>query len=108
MKKLIFVFNTEARLPFTGPKRLAQLKSNMIFSDLVWFADAGMAWYDLETVRLRWTPAPQLRSPAVSTGFSLRINLFGLAILEPYIAMPFQRFTQPTSVFGLFLSSGGW
>lgn len=104
----IFVFNTEARLPFTGPKRLAQFKSGLIFSDLVWFADAGMAWNELDSVRLRWTPGPQMRTPAVSTGFSMRINLFGLAILEPYVAMPFQRFTQPTSVFGLFLSSGGW
>lgn len=102
------VWNTELRLPFSGPPRLSVIPSRMLFSDLVLFADAGLAWNDFDTIDLRWGPQPGRRSPVVSTGVAFRLNLLGFAILEPYFAVPFQRFTRPTGVFGLFISAGGF
>jgi outer membrane protein assembly factor BamA len=40
----IAVANFEVRLPFTGPEKLAVIKSKFLFSDLNFFFDAGLAW----------------------------------------------------------------
>ncbi len=96
----------EIRLPFTGPKQLTLIGSNVLFTDLSFFVDAGVAFDEFrhfkdgkpytnsqqETVFLK----PAL---AMSTGISLRINLFGALILEPYWAYPLQK--DSGVVFGL-------
>src|SRR5690606_15631073 len=38
--------NFEVRLPFTGPEKLAAIKSGLLFSDLNLCFDAGLAWND--------------------------------------------------------------
>lgn len=109
----MLIANAEIRLPFTGPKRLTLLKSNYLYSDLVLFFDAGLAynidtpWQDASKVKWNWKPQKDARIPVYSTGVSLRINLFGYAILEPYIAMPFQQ-TNTDYTFGLSITGGGW
>lgn len=108
------VANAEFRLPLTGPEELAQIKSGFLFSDLIVFFDAGKAWnYSFNNPYLN-TPQPDQEhfgfddNPVVtSAGVSLRVNLFGFAILEPYLAYPFQHY-NPEPTFGLYISGGGF
>ena len=100
------IANFEARLPLTGPARLALIKSGFLFSDFVLFTDAGLAWTKTNDIEFSWEPVDGAHTPIISTGLAMRINLFGYAIVEPYLAIPWQR--EKTTAFGLFLSSGGW
>ena len=87
----ILVANFEIRLPFTGPERLTVLKSNIFYTELALFADAGVAWNSKNPPVLRWTPKNrEERIPVFSTGISLRFNLFGMMVIEPFYAIPFQ------------------
>lgn len=113
------VGNFEVRIPFTGPKRLAVFKSGILFSELTLFADAGVAWYDFDQFKgpiyrrdsdgdilMNPTTGEQLKkrlgaSPIFSTGVSLRVNLFGALIVEPFYAFPLQKDTGGS--FGLNL-----
>ncbi|WP_113661553.1 basic secretory protein-like protein [Pedobacter nanyangensis] len=108
------VFNLELRLPFTGPKKLAQIPSNLLFTDLNIFFDAGVAWTEDSKVVFKSQPSnvllpdgqPYERVPALSAGISLRVNLFGAMILEPYYAFPFTRKDVNGGVFGLTFAPG--
>jgi hypothetical protein len=110
----IAVFNFEVRLPFTGPKKLAQIPSGILFSDLNLFFDAGLAWDEDSHVAFKSQPngvllpngKPEERVPALSAGLSLRINMFGAFVLEPYYAFPFQRKEVKAGVFGLTFAPG--
>lgn len=109
----MLIANFEIRLPFTGIKRLALIKSNYLYSDLVYFFDAGLAWdkglpwHERSNVVISWYPELGKRTPVFSTGLSLRINLFGYAILEPYVAIPFQL-EGLDYTFGFTITGGGW
>ncbi len=110
----IIVFNSELRFPFTGIERFSLFKSGYLFSDIVLFFDAGISWtkdrfpwLESSDVRFHWNPNPNYYTPIYSLGASLRINLFGYAILEPYIAMPFQLDNVDYST-GFIISGGGW
>ncbi len=110
----IIVFNSEIRFPFTGIQRLSLIKSGYLFSDIVLFFDAGVTWkkdkfpwLESSDIRYYWNPNPNYYTPIYSLGASLRINLFGYAILEPYIAMPFQL-ENVTYTTGFIISGGGW
>jgi outer membrane protein assembly factor BamA len=46
------------------------------------------------------------RVPALSAGISLRVNVFGYFILEPYYAYPFNRTDVSKPVFGLGFTPG--
>lgn len=50
------VANAELRLPFSGPERLSLIKSGFFFSDLVLFADGGLAWSRNDEVSFDWKP----------------------------------------------------
>lgn len=110
----IAVFNFEIRLPFTGPKKLAQIESRYLFSDLNLFFDAGLAWTEDSKVVFKDQPSSTLlpdgtpleRVPVFSAGISLRVNLFNAFILEPYYAFPFQRKDVKGGVFGLTFAPG--
>lgn len=100
----------EVKIPFTGPKRLALINSGFLFTELAWFLDAGVAWYNNEQITFdpeKAKTSARHKFPVFSTGPSLRINLFGAMILEPYVAFPFQRKGLKEAVWGLnFLP--GW
>lgn len=118
--------NLEVRLPFTGPEKLAAIKSDFLFSDLNFFIDGGLAWGKGMTVKWQKTeddlvPAkdgagnpipgemqydPNVRVPVFSAGVSLRVNLFGAMILEPYYAIPFQKSKAKFGEFGLNFAPG--
>ncbi|WP_432711940.1 basic secretory protein-like protein [Pedobacter sp.] len=110
----IAIFNFEVRLPFTGPKKLAQIPSKFLFSDLNLFFDAGLAWNEGSTISFKGQPngvllpngTPAERVPALSAGISLRVNMFGYFVLEPYYAFPFQRKDVSAGVFGLTFAPG--
>ncbi len=82
------VANFEIRIPFTGPKQLALIKSSFLFTDLNFFADGGVAWSDFS--QFNGTPDNNLPEalPIFSVGASLRVNLFGALIIEPFYARP--------------------
>ena len=99
----------EVRIPFTGPERLALISSGFFFTELAWFLDAGVAWTGDTRITLDRSKGldPGKRYPLFSTGPSLRINLFGALILEPYLAFPFHTRGIQEGVWGLnFLP--GW
>ena len=116
------VANFEVRLPFTGPEKLATIKSGFLFSDLNFFVDAGLAWSKGNTVKWNKTDDDlvtetengqtityydeNVRMPIFSTGISLRINLFGAMILEPYYAIPLNKARSKFGTFGLNFAPG--
>ncbi|MCZ4243794.1 peptidase MA family metallohydrolase [Pedobacter punctiformis] len=127
----IAVFNFEVRLPFTGPKKLAAIPSKLLFTDLNLFFDAGLAWTNDTEVVFKNAPTyvdnisldkngnPIIKNgkpvtyqtttervPAMSVGISLRVNVFGYFVLEPYYAFPFQRKDVKGGVFGLTFAPG--
>lgn len=107
------LFNAEVRLPFSGPERLSVIKSSYLYSDLVLFADGGFATEEYDNVNWNWQPtyateeSSEVSNVVFSAGLAWRINLFGYAILEPYVAKPFQR-TDKEWVFGLFIKGMDW
>jgi hypothetical protein len=115
----IAVFNFEVRLPFTGPERLSQFKSKFLFTELNLFFDAGLAWNAGNQIVLQSGPDAigkdatgqtvyntNQRVPATSAGISLRVNVFGYFVLEPYFAFPFNRTDISKPVFGLGFTPG--
>jgi hypothetical protein len=113
------VANFEIRLPFTGPEKLSQIKSKFFFSELNLFFDAGLAWDAGDQIKFQTAPDrigtdangtaiynPNQRVPALSSGISLRVNIFGYFVLEPYLAVPFNRNDVTKPVFGLGFTPG--
>ena len=115
----IAVANFEVRLPFTGPEKLSQIKSKVLFTELNLFFDAGLAWNAGDQVKFQSGPDvigkdatgatiynPNQRVPATSAGISVRVNIFGAFVLEPYLAFPFNRTDVTKPVFGLGFTPG--
>lgn len=91
----ILVGNFEVRLPFTGPRQLSLINSNFLITDLNLFFDAGLGFFtenDLKKQPVDPDPNdgsdPIRHKPLLSAGISLRVNLFGALVLEPYFALP--------------------
>lgn len=103
MGSRILMGGLELRVPFTGPERLALISSNFLFTELAWFLDAGVAWNEGERITLDVSEAYDMgkRFPVFSTGPSLRVNLFGALILEPYYAFPLHTKGFGKGVWGL-------
>jgi Tol biopolymer transport system component len=103
----MMVANAEWRIPLTGPERLTPFKSKVLFTELALFADAGIAWTSSTNPTLKWDPeSPTDRVPFLSTGLSLRLNLFGLMVIEPYYALPWRIDHFANGVFGVNFSPG--
>ena len=98
----MIIGNAELRLPVSGPKVLAMFKSKWFLADLNFFFDAGLAWYKRDNVKLAWQQhGPDEKIPVFSAGTSLRINLLGYLIIEPYYAIPFQNGGWKNKTFGI-------
>jgi WD40 repeat protein len=117
--------NFEVRLPFSGPEKLSVIKSKIFFTELNFFADAGLAWNAGDKIEFKTNPTllrtvtvndpltntPEQQPvyskvPAFSFGVSMRVNLFGYFILEPYLAYPVNRTDISKPVFGLGFTPG--
>jgi len=98
----LFLSIVELRLPFTGPEKLAVINSGILFTELALFLDAGIAFNDFDDISMKMrTAGPDKRLPVFSTGVSLRVNVFGYMVVEPYYAFPFNRSGTTGGVFGL-------
>ncbi|MEO6757993.1 MAG: tolB protein precursor, partial [Saprospiraceae bacterium] len=88
------VFNAEIRLPFTGPRQLSLIKSGFLVTDLNLFFDAGVGFFNVSDFNPTVDPDPLdgrdpvRHKPILSTGISMRVNVFGALVLEPYFALP--------------------
>ena len=67
-----------------------------MFTDIALFFDAGMAFNDFSDIG---SDSPNSSKLVMSVGASVRVNLFGAMILEPYWAYPIQKNSRV--VFGL-------
>ncbi len=101
MGNKILVSNFEIRMPFTGPERLALLKSSFLFSDLSLFVDAGWVWEPGEKLSFSLYGEQGKRRLWASTGLALRINLFGQIIIQPYLSRPLTLKNYSRWSFGL-------
>ncbi|WP_341225258.1 DPP IV N-terminal domain-containing protein [uncultured Arcticibacterium sp.] len=109
------VANFEVRLPFTGPEQIALIPFNFLPSDLNFFVDAGMVWSaDKKIGGVEEYPSfgdssiEFKRDPIITTGLSLRINVLGYLILEPYFALPFYNGGKKPVVTGVNFMIPGW
>ena len=101
----LLVTNFEVRIPFSGPEQLALVKSKFLFSDLNFFVDGGVAF---NTFNELFEDSRDIRyqraKPIFTAGASVRVNLFGALVLEPYYAVPLVKETK--GVFGLNIIPG--
>ena len=87
----IAVGNIELRIPFSGPERYGLFRFKYIPSELSLFMDTGVAWDSQNSPVFRWLPEEtDDRVPVMTIGASLRLNILGYVILEPFYAMPVQ------------------
>lgn len=101
--------NFEVRLPFTGPERLAVIKSGYLMSELSAFVDVGVAYDRFDQISFTKVSPPDIndltfKRGVVTTGLAARINLFGAIIVEPYYAIPLLKGAK--GAFGLNLVPG--
>jgi hypothetical protein len=86
------VGNIEWRIPFSGPTNLSKFRSGFIVSELSLFMDAGVCWdSNSRPVMSLTTDNDRDRIPVMSTGLSMRFNIFGMLVLETYYALPFHQ-----------------
>ncbi|GLR18058.1 hypothetical protein [Portibacter lacus] len=115
----VLMASGEVRLPFTGPKQLSLIGSKYLISDLALFYDAGVSFNEFSDLtegrsvtvtRVGDDGIPmnveEVRTSALlmSAGLSMRINLFGYMIAEPYFAVPIQKGSRGS--FGLNIIPG--
>jgi outer membrane protein assembly factor BamA len=106
----IMVANAELRLPVTGPERYALIKSKWFLTEGSLFFDSGLAWNNNSKVILDFNPVSIMnykeRYPVFSTGVSLRVNLLGYLVIEPYYAFPLQNGGFKNGSFGINFTPG--
>lgn len=106
----ILVGNAELRIPVTGPERYALIKSKYFLTEASLFFDSGLAWNSKNDIRFDMDPVSATdntdRYPVFSTGISLRINVFGYMVIEPFYAFPLQNGGFSNGQFGLNFSPG--
>lgn len=116
------VANLELRIPVFGTSSFGLINFPYLPLEVSPFLDAGLAWTSDQSPELSLqdgaTSAPNCnpstvsgfypcaqRIPVFSSGVSFRVNLMGYAVLETYLARPFQRPTK-NWVWGFQLAPG--
>ena len=109
------VANFEVRMPFTGPEKLALIPFEYLPSDLNFFIDGGMVWSKdkkigttSEYTSIGNTSLKFKTSPIFTTGLSLRINVLGYLIVEPYLAVPIYNGRKQPVLTGFNFMVAGW
>ena len=106
----IAVANAEVRFPLSGNPQLAPIRSGMFASELALFLDAGWAWGEFSSFvdrPVRNESILDINSlPISSAGVSLRVNLVGAIILEPFLAVPWNLGGFQNTSFGLNFAAG--
>jgi len=101
----LVVANLEMRVPLLGTPQFGLINFPFVPTEIVLFADAGVAWNELSEVDFDFQRSGGKRVPVFSVGASARINIFGFLILESYYALPFQR-PDKGAHWGFVLSPG--
>jgi len=125
----VLVANAEIRIPLFGTSEFGLLNLPFLPTEISPFVDAGVAYTQNQPPAFKFTTSDNVvpgncatattqsqanqlayygcaeRVPVFSTGLSTRFNLFGYAILEAYLAHPFQR-PQKQWVWGFQLAPG--
>jgi outer membrane protein assembly factor BamA len=99
----MYVGNVEVRYPLTGPERLSGIKSRFLLTELNLFTDGGVAWGGYQGLAMDDKGSRLVRESklVLSSGISLRVNVFGYLILEPFYAVPWQNGGFKNANFGL-------
>ncbi len=100
----VAVFNLEPRLPLLGPLGVLG-RGAFPPLDLITFFDVGVAWTN-DVKPSIFGCDTCVREPISSVGFGMRLNLFGLIILEGDLVNPLQR--PDKSWFFQFVANGGF
>jgi Tol biopolymer transport system component len=107
--------NFEVRLPFSGPEKLALINFNYLPSDLNFFIDMGVISSQKNRIgttsdfsNVGDNPLRFKNTPIVTTGLSLRVNVLGYLIIEPYFAVPFYNNKKQPVVSGFNFMVAGW
>jgi Tol biopolymer transport system component len=85
------VANLEVRIPFIGVEQYGLINFPFLPTELVLFADGGLAWDPDNPATLEFNRSSSARVPVFSTGVSARFNILGFLVLEAYYAYPWQR-----------------
>jgi Tol biopolymer transport system component len=125
----VAVVNSEFRIPLFGTEGFGLINFPYLPTEIAPFFDAGVSYTNAQNPDFRLTRSANTvptncatptsntqaaaqayypcadRVPVFSTGVSMRFNLMGYAILEAYIAHPFQR-PQKNWVWGFQLAPG--
>ena len=103
----IGVMSAEIRIPLLGVPEYGLINFPYLPTTISPFVDVGEAWSSgpNQGFSLSNGNASQFRKPVVSTGLSARVNLLGYAVIEAYVAHPFQR-PGKSWVYGLQLAPG--
>ncbi len=111
----IAVAGAEFRLPILGVETFGLVNFPYFPTELVFFADAGIAWGTIgrstflfeggDTLDVEFGTQLSEQTPIASIGASLRVNILGAIVLEPYYAFPLSR-NDVSGVFGLNFSPG--
>jgi Tol biopolymer transport system component len=98
------VVSAEIRIPLLGVPEYGLINFPYLPLTISPFVDAGEAW-DSRTSPTLSTNQANFRIPVISTGLSARVNLLGYAVIEAYMAHPFQR-PGKNWVYGVQLAPG--
>ncbi len=103
----MIVSNLEWRIPFTGPDKIAFIRSRTLFSEVAFFFDGALVWDSkLHPIWSLSTRSANQRIPFFSTGVAYRVNLFGIMIIEPFAAIPIHQRQFKAVQLGLNLFAG--
>jgi outer membrane protein assembly factor BamA len=87
--------SAEVRVPLLGPERLSLIPFSYLPTELVAFAEGGLAWSRQTNFTLDYDPSALFRigdrTPVYSAGVAARVNVLGALVGEVYYAYPFQR-----------------
>ena len=98
----MYVGNVELRFPLSGPERLGAIKSRFFLADLNLFTDGGVAWGNASRAGGFKDGFVQRNQKFIlSSGVSLRVNVFGYLVVEPFYAVPWQNGGFKNASFGL-------
>ena len=102
----IAAVSAEIRIPVFGVPEYGLINFPYLPLTVSPFIDAGEAWSSQagNNPTLKFDQGT-FRIPVISTGISARVNVLGFAILEGYIAHPFQR-PGKSWVYGIQLAPG--
>ncbi|MFO7653739.1 MAG: peptidase S9 [Candidatus Krumholzibacteriia bacterium] len=99
------VLNLELRVPVLGTEAYGLVDFPWLPTELALFLDGGVAWTEADEPVFELVRESTQRVPVFSAGVAARMNLFGVLVLQTYLALPFQR-PHEDSTFGFVLAPG--